>query len=259
LARCWPGGGPFGSSPSYVLFRLGQVEDKSHQVVCLIGDPGSGKSVVLQLLLRQLLEDPSSPYVVLSAQLPALERPHVDLVPETLSRFYHFPDARIGELQRQARDGERRIVFIADALDETPQDIQNRNLFQSNRLETWGAKGWPKLIITCRTTHFPQDEECRRGLFTAAGQDPRILEIADFSSRIGDYFAANYFWQVHAIAVGTLGIRHELNPIVAGKMTHAKLSGGAHDAENRNVSVASEGPNASLCSSELVQQSGTCT
>ena len=132
---------------------------------------------------------------MLSAQLPALERPHIDLVPETLSRFYDFPDARIRELQRLALAGKRKIVFVADALDETSQEIQSRNLFQSNRLSAWGDNGWPKLIITCRTTHFPTEKSDIQDLFTAEDQDPRVFKIADFKSSFASMFPDLIFSQ----------------------------------------------------------------
>lgn len=172
--------------------------------------------------------------VVLSAQLPALERPDIDLVPETLSRFYDFPDARIRELQRLARTGKRKIVFVADALDETPQEIRSRNLFQSNRLSAWGDKGWPKLLITCRTTNFPTEKKEIRDLFTAEHQDPLVFEIGDFTSRVEDYFVANYVWRVHAIAMSTLGIRHDINPRKAGKITYHEIS-----RHNRSFAISS--------------------
>jgi predicted NACHT family NTPase len=138
------------------------------QVLCLIGAPGSGKTVVVDLLQRRLLESGEDSYAIVVASLPSLDQPARDLLPETLRRWYDFPDARIGELKSKARKGECKLIVIADALDETSSDVQEQNLFKSNRLDTWGTDCWPKFILTCRTTHFPQARHSERAFHSRA-------------------------------------------------------------------------------------------
>ena len=128
------------------------------QVCCLLGLPGSGKSIIFKLYQRRLFKARDN-VVALFVSLPTLQRAMLDLLPETLERFYEFTDARVGELKRARKGGLRapKILICADALDEAPIEVQCANLFQSNRLDSWGApgSGWPRLLISCRTTHFP--------------------------------------------------------------------------------------------------------
>ncbi|KAK3265614.1 hypothetical protein CYMTET_25715 [Cymbomonas tetramitiformis] len=119
--------------------------DRQHQVICLVGDPGSGKSIALQLLHRELtMEGYASGCITLFCSLAELQHPQFDLVPALLERQYDFTNARIQELQQMVRRGEKRLLICADALDEAPAEAQKANLFASNRLATWGPERMPK-------------------------------------------------------------------------------------------------------------------
>lgn len=157
-----------------------------------------------------------------------------DMMAEMLERNYGFSDARIGEFRSMALAGKVKLVICADSLDEAPAELQVANLFRSNRLYDWGApeSGWPKLIISCRVSHFPQDRGILEQRFLASElhetQRLRIFCISLCSeARLKDYCASRFEWHVRKLLSGVCGIEEELSPIDAGRVTYLDRAGEA--------------------------------
>ncbi|KAK3260637.1 hypothetical protein CYMTET_30412 [Cymbomonas tetramitiformis] len=214
----------------------GYEESEEKQILCLIGKPGSGKSVLLQLFKHQLLE--LDQYVALFCPLAMVDDAHVDLVAQTLEHHYDFTNPRIGELKQRAQAGAVKLLICADGLDETPVHVREQNLFKSNLLEQWGPKGagkkgggsWPKLLITCRDTHFPANPEQQKRCFTTASTAaPKVLRIGDFGARIKDYWEAMFRWHIRTVLCAALDVEGDFDPIRAGQVTYVKPTAAGED------------------------------
>eukprot|EP00854_Cymbomonas_tetramitiformis_P001871 gene1871-2540_t len=191
------------------------------QILCLVGYPGSGKSILLKLFMHQLLKDDRC--VVLFCPLAVVENAHNDLVAQTLEHHYEFTDPRIGELKERARSGDVKLLICADGLDESPPYVQQANLFEANRLAEWGKEGgkWPKLLITCRNTHFPSDPDEQKARFTISGSADELksLRIGNFQKRIKSYCEAVFQWRVNSLLSAVLNLDDALDPIQAGEVS----------------------------------------
>ncbi|KAG0282674.1 hypothetical protein BGZ96_000248, partial [Linnemannia gamsii] len=118
------------------------------QVMLILGDSGSGKSTFNKHLEFKLLQSyRSGSRIPLFIDLPSIERPDRELIPEQL-RAYRFSKAEIEELERH-----RQFILICDGYDESQLKI---NLHTTNQLNRNGQRD-TKLIITCRTQYLCQD------------------------------------------------------------------------------------------------------
>ncbi|KAF9548752.1 hypothetical protein EC957_005686 [Mortierella hygrophila] len=155
------------------------------QVMLIIGDSGAGKSTFSRYLEHELWTSyAAGGPIPLFINLPALERPEKDLVPEQLG-VLNFSDEEIQELKLH-----RQFVLICDGYDENGLVV---NLHTTNSLNQPGQ--WDtKIIISCGTRYLGPDYRGRFepravGRYAAVASDCfQEAVIAPFSKQqIEDY------------------------------------------------------------------------
>ncbi|OAQ28202.1 WD40 repeat-like protein [Linnemannia elongata AG-77] len=112
------------------------------QVMLVLGDSGSGKSIFNRHLEHRLWTDyKQGGSIPLFINLPAIDRPDQDMIAKHL-RANNFGDDQIQEMKQH-----RRFIIICDGYDESQQQD---NLHRSNALNQPGQ--WnTKMVISCRT------------------------------------------------------------------------------------------------------------
>lgn len=120
---------------------LASLEDNYHdsKVMLLLGDAGSGKSVFVRQLFRQLWKEfKTGNSIPLWISLPELDSPFERAVEEVLEK-QGLSDEQIATLKMN-----EAFLFIVDGYDE----LHNfQNCYDANHWSQWRAK----VLITCRT------------------------------------------------------------------------------------------------------------
>lgn len=119
--------------------------DGEKQVMLILGDSGSGKSVFNRQLEYELWQDYKyGDPIPLLINLPAHKKPMNNLVAEQL-QVLNFSEAQIQQMKQH-----HQVILICDSYDES-QLVSNLHMTNRlNRSEQWSAK----LIITCRTQYL---------------------------------------------------------------------------------------------------------
>ncbi|KAG0374663.1 WD_REPEATS_REGION domain-containing protein, partial [Mortierella sp. AD032] len=145
-------------APDDNLFPLmDKVEEflaSDRQVMLILGDSGAGKSTFNRHLEYSLWQRfKTGDRIPLFVNLPALERPEKELIPEQL-RFYDFSEEQVRELKQH-----RRFMLICDGYDESQlvANLHTTNAF--NQSGQWEVK----LFITCRTQYLGPEYRERFG------------------------------------------------------------------------------------------------
>ncbi|KAF8943057.1 hypothetical protein BGZ47_005834 [Haplosporangium gracile] len=128
--------------------------ESDKQVLLIMGDPGSGKSVFVRQLERELWDeytDFNDPIPIL-VNLPDFGNTAYDFLGQVL-KTKGFPSEHIQLLRRY----KRQFILICDGYDEAQVqgNIYNQNRF--NRDEQWIVK----LIIACRSDKIGRDSDVR--------------------------------------------------------------------------------------------------
>jgi hypothetical protein len=111
-----------GGSEAPVLDIVDQfLQDSTQRVLVIIGDAGSGKSVLTRVLEHRQACDGlrvgGEAVNLLVTPLPSLDAPAVDWVPETLRRIYGFSERRVAEAQKRTTNkvDPLRLLIIGSA------------------------------------------------------------------------------------------------------------------------------------------------
>ncbi|KAG0273458.1 WD_REPEATS_REGION domain-containing protein, partial [Linnemannia gamsii] len=128
--------------------------ESQYKVLLLMGDPGSGKTVFVRQLERDLWSNytgPNNPIPIL-INLPEFSNTGADLLTQVLKSKCFHPE-HIQYLRRS----KRQFILICDGYDEAQVqgNIYNQNRF--NREGQWMVK----LIIACRSDKIGRDSDGR--------------------------------------------------------------------------------------------------
>ena len=149
-----PPSGSFSQFSQHTFDLTGAVEEflesPEKQVLLLLGDSGSGKSLFSQrLIIKKAQQHQTGQRIPLFISLPTLRNPKNQLLQEFFKR-HNFTSEEIEQLRRN-----HQFIFILDAYDET--NILE-NFYLKNKLDEWQAK----VIITCRTSYLVHVEDYKK-------------------------------------------------------------------------------------------------
>lgn len=152
VTRDGPGSGFAGQSDCVGEVAAGFRELKRRRLV-ILGAPGTGKTTLALLLLRELLEhpEPDEPVPVLLSM--SGWDPDAESLPEWLARRLaeDYPALRatvFGPDAARALVARRRILPVLDGLDELPEAVQPSVLARLNETAA------DPLVLTCRTSEY---------------------------------------------------------------------------------------------------------
>ncbi|KAG0004117.1 hypothetical protein BGZ79_010242 [Entomortierella chlamydospora] len=175
-----------------VLFSLAPMVNEflhsDQKVLLLLGDSGAGKTTFNRELDRLLWSEykPRTGRIPLLINLPAIDRPEIDLIPKHL-RINEFLEPQIRELKA------REFVIICDGYDESQQ---SQNLYEMNEFNKEG--GWKvQMVISCRSEHLNTEYHDLFQPSRSNNTDPELFRqavLVPFSpSQINDYIASYVF------------------------------------------------------------------
>ncbi|GLZ02301.1 NACHT domain-containing protein [Actinoplanes sp. NBRC 103695] len=151
----------------------------------ILGDPGTGKTTLALLLLRQLLQhaEAHDPVPVLVSMSDW--DPHADSLYEWLARRLaeDYPALRAAAFGPDAPGSlaaQRRILPILDGMDELPEEIRPKILTRLNEVSN------DPLILTCRSTEYQTAVAAPGGDVLTGGAviEPSPLTAADAASYV---------------------------------------------------------------------------
>ncbi len=157
------------------FFVFDDTNPSDPRVMLLLGETGSGKSVITQQIFQQLWStrkdgDP----IPLWIPLPELLNPFENVVEEVLTT-QAFSETQIAEMKANAK-----FIFIVDGYDELHQF---QNCYVTNHWDQWNAK----ILITCRSQalYYQKDPDKYFVPFDGEKRLPwllRKLYVAPFST-----------------------------------------------------------------------------
>ncbi len=176
------------------------------QVVLLLAEAGSGKSLFGQTIVRKMAQNyEKGQPIPLFVPLPSLKNPKQDIMKEVLTR-YGFTEEEIAELKIT-----QTFFLILDAYDEIHL---LENLIQSNQLTEWQVK----IMITCRPTYLADVPNYRMFFMPfnkGKGQESLLHElyVAPFSHEQIGLYIKKYLEVHYADIQSELKARPELTSI----------------------------------------------
>jgi hypothetical protein len=152
----------------------------------ILGEPGTGKTTLAVLMLRELLEDPrpDAPVPVLLSMAgwdPGTEPVHRWLTRRLRENYPALLAAEFGPDAPRGLVSQRRVLPVLDGLDELPERVQPQVLSALNSAATTDS-----VILTCRTAEYRTAVEMSDGRMLAGGAviEPRPIKAADAAAYV---------------------------------------------------------------------------